>query len=70
MKKYIKDGKMIFATEKAYKVLYKEMGYVPYKEKTNKKENKKDSEVNEENNIETSEKEENSIDNTEETTNE
>lgn len=60
MKKYIKDGKIIFATEKAYKVLYKEMGYVPYKEKTNKKENKKDSEVNEENNI----------DNTEETTNE
>lgn len=70
MKRYIKDGKIIFATEKSYKVLYKEMGYVPYKEKTNKKENKKDSDVNEGNSIETSENEGNSIENTEETTNE
>lgn len=32
MNKYIKDDKVINATEKAYNVIYKEKGYVPYKE--------------------------------------
>lgn len=32
MNKYIKDKKVINATEKAYNTIYKEQGYVPYKE--------------------------------------
>ena len=29
MKEYVLNGKVIVATEKAYNVLYKEMGYLP-----------------------------------------
>lgn len=32
MNKYVKGNKIIEATEKAYKVIYKEQGYVPYEE--------------------------------------
>jgi len=32
MPKYIKNDKVIDATEKAYKVAYKAQGYVPYEE--------------------------------------
>ena len=32
MNKYVKDGKVISATEKAYGLIYKEQGYIPYKE--------------------------------------
>ncbi len=44
MDKYIKEDKIINATEKAYKVIYKEQGYVPYKEvkKTAKKKEEAD----------------------------
>ncbi len=41
MNKYIKDNNIINATEKAYNVIYKEQGYIPYKEEkknTKKKE--------------------------------
>ncbi|MGP7815556.1 hypothetical protein ACTXGU_00180 [Niallia sp. 01092] len=31
-----KDGHIIFATEKAFKVLYERQGYVPFKEKKTK----------------------------------
>ena len=34
MNRYIKDKTVINATEKAYNTLYKEQGYVPYKEET------------------------------------
>lgn len=33
MNKYIKDGKVINATEKAYEVIYKAKGYTPVEEK-------------------------------------
>lgn len=37
MNKYIKDNQIINATEKAYKVIYKSQGYIPYQEvETNK----------------------------------
>ena len=44
MNKYIKDKVVINATEKAYNTLYKEQGYVPYKEevKTTKNTKKKE----------------------------
>ncbi len=45
MNKYIKDGHIINATEKAYNILYKEQGYVPYKEE--KKNTKKKEEASE-----------------------
>jgi acyl-[acyl carrier protein]--UDP-N-acetylglucosamine O-acyltransferase len=32
MARYIKDNKVIDATEKAYKVIYQKQGYVPYEE--------------------------------------
>lgn len=32
MNKYIKDKHIIKATEKAYGVIYKDRGYIPYKE--------------------------------------
>lgn len=32
MGKYIKDNHIINATEKAYRVIYKEKGYIPYKQ--------------------------------------
>jgi len=32
LKQFIKDGDIISATEKAYKVVYKQLGYKPYKE--------------------------------------
>ncbi len=41
MNKYIKDGVVINATTKAYETIYKDRGYVPYKEEkkvTKKKE--------------------------------
>lgn len=38
MNKYIKDNVVIKATEKAYNLLYKAKGFVPYKEKSKKKE--------------------------------
>ena len=40
MNKYMKDKNIINATEKAYNVIYKEQGYVPYKEVEEKKEEK------------------------------
>lgn len=44
MNKYIKDKVVINATKKAYNTLYKEQGYVPYKEeaKTTKNTKKKE----------------------------
>ncbi len=33
MNKYIKDDKIINATEKAYNTIYKEKGFIPLKEK-------------------------------------
>lgn len=42
MNKYIKDNLVIHATEKAYNVLYKEKGFMPYKEKTSKKKEEAD----------------------------
>lgn len=42
MNKYIKDKVVINATKKAYNTLYKEQGYVPYKEVEEKKEEVKD----------------------------
>lgn len=42
MNKYIKDKHIINATEKAYNVIYKVQGYVPYKEADEKKEEVKD----------------------------
>lgn len=38
MNKYIKDNIVINATEKAYNVIYKDKGYIPYKETKKKKE--------------------------------
>jgi len=41
MNRYIKDKHIINATEKAYETIYKERGYIPYKEEkkiTKKKE--------------------------------
>lgn len=38
MNQYIKDKKVINATEKAYNTIYKEQGYVPYKKVEEKKE--------------------------------
>jgi len=38
MNKYIKDKNIINATEKAYNVVYKTQGYIPYKEVEEKKE--------------------------------
>lgn len=38
MNKYVKENKVIEATEKAYKSIYKEQGYLPYKETKKKKE--------------------------------
>lgn len=38
MNKYVKNGKIIEATEKAYNCIYKEQGYLPYKETKKKKE--------------------------------
>ena len=35
--KLIKDEKIIEATEKAYRVIYKEQGYTPYEDKVDKK---------------------------------
>lgn len=32
MNKYIKDDNIINATEKAYETIYKDRGYIPYKE--------------------------------------
>lgn len=40
MNKYIKGKVVINATEKAYNIIYKEQGYVPYKEVEEKKETK------------------------------
>lgn len=42
MNKYIRGKTVINATEKAYKVIYKAQGYVPYKEVEEKKEEVKD----------------------------
>ncbi|MCI8362269.1 MAG: hypothetical protein HFJ41_03925 [Clostridia bacterium] len=42
MNQYIKDKHIINATEKAYNVVYKEQGYVPYEEIKEKKEETKD----------------------------
>ena len=42
MNKYVKDNVVINATEKAYKILYKEQGYVPYKETKSKKKEEAD----------------------------
>ncbi|MEC1780071.1 hypothetical protein [Schinkia azotoformans] len=33
MNKYIKGNKEIYATDKAYEVLYKEQGYKPFEDK-------------------------------------
>jgi len=44
MKLYVKDKHIINATEKAYNSLYKEKGYIPYKEE--KKNTKKKEEAN------------------------
>lgn len=38
MNKYIKDNIVINATEKAYNVIYKDKGYILYKETKKKKE--------------------------------
>ena len=38
MNQYIKDKHIINATEKAYNVIYKEKGYIPYKQLEEKKE--------------------------------
>lgn len=32
MNKYIKDGKIIHATDKGYEIIYKKQGYRPFKE--------------------------------------
>ncbi len=47
MNKYVKGKVVINATEKAYRVIYKEQGYVPYKEeaKTTKNNTKKKEEA-------------------------
>lgn len=45
MNKYIKDESIINATEKAYKVIYKEKGYVPYKEESKTKNTRKKDEA-------------------------
>lgn len=37
MNKYMKDNVVINATEKAYNLLYKEQGFVPYKKETKSK---------------------------------
>lgn len=42
MNKYIKEKVVINATEKAYNIIYKAQGYVPYKETEEKKEEVKD----------------------------
>lgn len=42
MNKYIKDKVVINATEKAYNVIYKVQGYIPYKEVEEKKEEARD----------------------------
>jgi len=42
MNKYIKDKKIINATEKAYNVIYKEKGYELYRETKKKKEEAND----------------------------
>lgn len=42
MNRYIKNKNIINATEKAYNVIYKEQGYVPYKEQEQEKEKVKD----------------------------
>lgn len=42
MNKYIKEKVVINATEKAYNVIYKAQGYVPYKEIEEKKEEVRD----------------------------
>ena len=39
--KYIKDNKIINATEKAYEVIYKKEGYIPYVEKPKRGRKKK-----------------------------
>lgn len=38
MNQYIKDKHIINATKKAYNVIYKEKGYIPYKQLEEKKE--------------------------------
>lgn len=38
MNQYIKDERVISATEKAFETIYKEQGYKPYKETKKKKE--------------------------------
>ena len=42
MNKYIKDNKIINATEKAFNTIYKVQGYVPYVEKKTKKKEEAD----------------------------
>lgn len=48
MKQYIKDKHIINATEKAYNIIYKEKGYIPYKvdERNITKNTKKKEEAN------------------------
>lgn len=42
MNKYAKGKKVIFATEKAYELIYKEQGFVPFSEKETKANKSKD----------------------------
>ncbi len=51
MREYVLNNRTIFATEKAYNLLYKEQGYLPKEtkkenktDKTNQKETKKENE--------------------------
>lgn len=51
MNKYVKGKTIIYATEKAYNLIYKEKGFVPYAEKETKSNKAKDTDpVKDENN--------------------
>lgn len=41
MNKYVKDNNTIFATEKAYNLIYKKRGYMLFVQKPKEKNNKK-----------------------------
>lgn len=57
-KQYVKDGKVITATEKAFKVVYSEQGYEPYEEPKELEETPEETEEN----VETDEKIKETID--------
>jgi len=48
MNKYVKDNNIIFATEKAYNLLYKKRGYVLFVQKPKSKSTRKKEEDNNE----------------------